>query len=230
MVWSNKIALLEIDLYGYLEEHWKKWQEKIALIESNPCKYCSSKKKNLQIALVTGETRKDYNDVNKRLENCQVLFGFQECEGMLNILRKLEYVNEQNIPMLKTRIARELGGGDENIYLVELIVENIMNNLEPAEIVSLVSIFVGHGRSRDEIDTDNIEVPETLKDAIEQCKGIVQRIATLEKENGVTTEFEPNFLNIKVLYEWGMQREFIEVCEYTQLAEGSIVRSIQRVE
>ena len=46
----------------------------------------------------------------------------------------------------------------------------------------------------------------------------------------MATEFEPNYLNLKVLYEWGMQREFIEVCEYTLLAEGSIVRSIQRVE
>ena len=117
--------------------------------------------------------------------------------------------------MLKTRIARELGGGEENIYLVELIVENIMNNLEPAEIVALVSIFVGHGRSRDEVDTDNLEVPETLLDAINSCKEIIRKIGELEKENGVVTEFEPNYLNIKVLYEWGMQREFIEVCEYT---------------
>jgi len=102
-----------------------------------------------------------------------VLFGFSECEGMLNILRKLDYVNEQNIPMLKTRIARELGGGDENIYLVELIVENTLNNLESAEIVALISIFVGHGRSKDEVNTDNLEIPETLKDAIEKCKEII---------------------------------------------------------
>ena len=75
--------------------------------------------------------------------------------------------------MLKTRIARELGGGDENIYLVELIVENTLNNLEPAEIVALISIFVGHGRSRDEVNTDNLEIPETLKDAIKKCKEII---------------------------------------------------------
>ena len=218
------------DLYGYLEEKWKKFTQNVEIVQNNPCKYCQSKKKNLEVAVLTGETRQNFNDVNKRLESCQVLFGFSECEGMLNILRKLEYVNEQNIPMLKTRIARELGGGEENIYLVELIVENILNNLEPAEIVALVSIFVGHGRSRDEVDTDNLEIPETLGAAILEVKKIIEKIGALEKQFEVTTEFEANYLNIKVLYEWGMQREFIEVCEYTQLAEGSIVRSIQRVE
>jgi superfamily II RNA helicase len=145
---------------------------------------------------------------------------------MLGILKTLEYVNEQNIPMLKTRIARELGGGAENIFLVELIVENILDPLEPAEIVALVSVFVGTGRSKNEPDIDMMEIPETLRTSIHQVKEIFKKIKDLETTAEIDTEFEPNYLLIKALYEWGMGREFIEICEYTEVLEGAIVRSI----
>jgi antiviral helicase SKI2 len=113
---------------------------------------------------------------------------------------------------------------------VELIVENIMDPLEPAEIVSLVSVFVGHGRSKNEPEIENMDIPETLRTAVMQVKEIFTKIKGMETEAGIDTEFEPNFLIIKPLYEWAIGRNFIEICEYTEVLEGAIVRSIQRVE
>lgn len=42
--------------------------------------------------------------------------------------------------MIKARIARELGEGE--IYLCELIVDNIFSDLKPAEIAAILSGFV----------------------------------------------------------------------------------------
>lgn len=188
------------------------------------------KNKNLKIVYNTGETRDEYNFVSKKIANCEKIFGQEDLEQMLDILKKLNYINSQGLPEIKTRVARELGGGAENIYLCELIHENIMEPLEPAEIVALISVFVGHGRSKNEPNIDYMDIPETLKEAVSQVKEIFDKIKKMETEASIDTEFEPNFLIIKPLYEWALGREFIEICEYTEVLEGAIVRSIQRVE
>lgn len=230
LVWSNKIKHLELDFYGKMEEDYKKINDLNEILNNNPSKYSSEKRKHIQIVNKSGATRDEYEGIRQKLANCEVLFGFQECEQMLEILKKLDYINEQNIPLLKTRIARELGGGEENIYLVELIVENILDPLDPAEIVALVSIFVAHGRSKNEPNVETMEIPDTLREAILQVQDIYKKINDMEKAANIATEFELNLLIVKAVYEWGMGREFIEICEHTEVLEGAVVRSIQRVE
>ena len=177
-----------------------------------------------------GKVQQDYSEVQSKIKNCQVIFGFDECQLMLDILKEFNYINENNIPQLKTRVARELGGGAENIYITEVIVENVMEALEPAEIVALVSIFVAHGRSKDEVNPEEMEIPETLKTAVLAVKDIYKKIGEAEQGKGLEATEEPNFLVIKPVYEWAMGRDFVEICEYTDIMAGAIVRSIQRIE
>lgn len=94
----------------------------------------------------THEQMSQISDIKNRLKTTSIVFGFDDCEKMLEILRNLNFINENNLPQLKTRVARELGGGDENLYLTELIMDNILDKLEPEEIVPVVSVFVAHAR------------------------------------------------------------------------------------
>lgn len=178
----------------------------------------------------TGNIQEDLNEAETRIKKCEVIFGFEDCQNMIEVLREFKYINDNNIPQLKTRVARELGGGSENIYISEMIMENILEPLDPPEIVALVSIFVAHGRSRDEIDLENMHIPENLRTAIDQVKEIYEKIKESEEEKKLSVGEEPNFLMIKPLYEWAKGCDFIEVCEHTEVLEGAIVRSIQRVE
>lgn len=67
-------------------------------------------------------------------------------EGRVEVLRKFKYIDESNQPLIKASIARELG--DQQIYLCELIVENIIGDLKPEEIAALLSGFVCQYKSR----------------------------------------------------------------------------------
>jgi hypothetical protein len=62
-------------------------------LEANPCKYCPQKRKNMKIVNQTGETRAEYNFVNKKIKNCEQIFGQADLEQMLDILKKLNYIN-----------------------------------------------------------------------------------------------------------------------------------------
>ena len=149
---------------------------------------------------------------------------------MLEILENLGFINESRLPQLKTRIARELGGGGENLYLTELIMDNVLDTLEVEEIVPLVSIFVAHGRAKDEIDFYTLGLPDSLTGAIQKCVNIFDKIKKLEAEREIETEEELNFLMVKPIYEWAKGRDFVEIMEHTDVLEGAIVRTIQRVE
>lgn len=67
-------------------------------------------------------------------------------EGRLRVLKELNYIDENNLPLLKARVARELG----DIYICELLINNIMNNLEPAEIAGLLAGFVNQFKSKED--------------------------------------------------------------------------------
>lgn len=62
-------------------------------------------------------------------------------DNKLNVLKILGYVDLAGLPLIKARIARELM--DQNsIYICEILVDNIMETLKPAEIAALMAAFV----------------------------------------------------------------------------------------
>jgi len=56
------------------------------------------------------------------------------------ILEKLEYIDKDKVPLIKARIARELS--DNEIYLCEVLMENVLDNLESNEIAALLSVIL----------------------------------------------------------------------------------------
>lgn len=56
----------------------------------------------------------------------------------MQILEKLEYIDKDKVPLIKARIARELS--DNEIYLCEVLMENVLDNLESNEIAALLSV------------------------------------------------------------------------------------------
>lgn len=197
---------------------------------SNKCNSCHLKSEHINFVYGITEKQKEYTKVEAEIKKSEVLFGFHECEAMLNILRELGYINENNLPQLKTRVARELGGGGENLFITELIMDNVLDPLKDEEIAPLVSIFVAQGKSKDEVNIEELGVPETLVDALNKSKAIFDKIKAMEVTNEIETEESLNFQMVKPIYEWAKGRDFVEIMAHTEVLEGALVRTIQRVE
>ena len=67
-------------------------------------------------------------------------------------------------------------------------------------------------------------------DALRQCEDIFHLIKNAEDKQGIKNDTEPNFLLVKPLYEWAKGNDFVDITVYTDVLEGAIVRTIQRVE
>ena len=59
---------------------------------------------------------------------------------VLQVLRKLRYVDNNNAVQLKGRVACEIS--NHELIITELVFENAFTNLHPTEIVALLSCFV----------------------------------------------------------------------------------------
>jgi len=117
--------------------------------------------------------------------------------------------------------------------LTELILENVLAEFEPEEIVALLSAFVFQEKT---------DVVPTLTPALERGRDEIVRIS--EKVNHYQIQHQvilsstdsndfvsrPRFGLVEVVYEWARGMSFNRITDLTDVLEGTIVRVITRLD
>ena len=160
----------------------------------------------------------------------------EDYEGRFAILKLLNYIDQNNIPLIKARVAKEIGG---DIYLCEALMENVMGELEPEDLAAILSGFVNQFKQKKNstYKLEDEDFPDSLRNALDETLHLARKIARLEQNYMLETEDTEkivtnklNFSLVKVVHEWALQRDFLEICKLTEAQEGSIVKTIQRLE
>ena len=119
------------------------------------------------------------------------------------------------------------------MVLTELILENVLAEFEPEEIVALLSAFVFHEK------TENVP---TLTPRLEKGKQAIIKIShrvndyqilhqvILPSEDSNDFASEPRFSLVEVVYEWARGMSFNRITDLTDVMEGTIVRVITRLD
>jgi len=149
------------------------------------------------------------------------------------VLQRLGYIDEHETVAVKGRVACEVNTCDE-LIVTEMVFEGILNDLTPEECVAVLSALVYQGRRGDE-ELDS-ELPEKLVICCEQMKAIAVNLGQLQKERGLNVdpgEYRDGALQfglVHVVYEWALGVPFKNICDLTDVQEGSIVRTIVRLD
>lgn len=86
----------------------------------------------------------------------QNLSLYPEYQYKLEILKRLNYIDDQHAVTLKGRVACEMGSNE--LMITELVLCNTFTDLDPAEIAALLSSLVFQGKSTTELNlTDNLK-------------------------------------------------------------------------
>ncbi|KAH8381825.1 hypothetical protein KR009_000456 [Drosophila setifemur] len=143
----------------------------------------------------------------------------------LQVLRALKYIDELEEVTLKGKVACEMGQNE--LLITELILCNMFNDLEPAEIAALLSGLVFQAKIQGEP-----VIPESLKKCVEAFEQINDTILAEEQRFQTTIEAENhlNFGLLEVVYEWAKNKPFAEIMKLTEVQEGIIVRCIQQLD
>ncbi|KAL7316699.1 Antiviral helicase ski2 [Mucor circinelloides] len=147
----------------------------------------------------------------------------------IEVLRQLNYIDDQGTVQLKGRVACEINSADE-LLLTELVLDNVFADFEPAEVVAILSCFVFQERNASE---------PRLTPKLTKGKEIVltyaRKIAQLQVDCGLAISVEDYANNLKfglveVVYEWARGLPFKHITDLTDVLEGSIVRCISRLD
>ncbi|OZJ02181.1 hypothetical protein BZG36_04323 [Bifiguratus adelaidae] len=150
-------------------------------------------------------------------------------EQRVEVLKLMNFIDENGTVQLKGRVACEINSADE-LLLTELILNNTLADFEPAEIVALLSCFIFQEKNASE---------PNLTPKLEKGKEIIlenaTHIADIQRACGLPLSKEDyvfgfKFGLVEVVYEWARGMPFKQITDLTDVLEGSIVRTIVRLD
>lgn len=115
----------------------------------------------------------------------------------------------------------------DELVLVELVHEGALSNLDVPELAAILSTFVAKGKlpQGGQRLTPALAAAKELLVATTHRLGAMQEVAPDDHERAVL-----NFAMVEVAYHWAAGMPFVDICGYTPLLEGDIVRGISRLE
>ena len=172
---------------------------------------------------------KELEEAKNELKKAKSLLQMQDLKCMKRVLRRLGYCTTSDVIEVKGRIACELSSADE-LLLTEMMFNGLFNDLAPEQVASILSCFVCDERSN--------EMPKLtgeLSGPLRTMQDMAKRIATVSKEAKIEIDeelyvqkFKPFMMDI--VFEWCKGASFLQICKMTDIFEGSIIRSMRRLE
>lgn len=154
----------------------------------------------------------------------------------IEVLKRQRLIDDRNFVLLKGKVALEISMSE--LLITELIIENVFSQMNPCEIVSLLSAIVYQQKSNQ--NDENSFTTSFNNAALDQGRDrmiqIAQQLNNIQKECQLQIGSEDDYLEqlnfglVTVVYEWSKGVSFVKIASLTETQEGIIVRTIQRLD
>ena len=169
-------------------------------------------------------------EANLELHNALVLR--EELKSMKRVLRRLEFVDKDDVVLEKGKMGCEVSSCDE-ILLTEMVFQNVFEGLTGEQVIALCSCLILDEKSDD--STMPNDQPDLVK-AFEKTRTIAQELADVMCECKVPNfdakdyleKLKPQLMNVVLM--WLEGKSFVDIMKATELFEGSVVRVLRRLE
>ena len=154
----------------------------------------------------------------------------QQLKAMTNVLKKLGCISETGVVLTKGRATCEIDTADE-LVTTELLFAGGFQSLNKHQCVALASVLIQSDETK-----EVVKLKEELSRPLLMLQDTAKHIAELSiacKVEGIqveeyTAKFKPNLMD--VVYAWSKGSTFAEICQMTEVYEGSIIRHIRRLD
>jgi ATP-dependent RNA helicase DOB1 len=156
----------------------------------------------------------------------------EDLRRMKRVLRRQGYISTEGVLGTKGRFSCELSTGDE-LVLTDMVFDGVFNDLSVEQTVALLSCFVHKEGSKD--DSDKVKVRADMEGPYQKLQAAARAIARVSidakmnmSEEEYVKSFNPGLVD--ATYAWAAGSKFVDICKLTDIFEGSIIRSIRRLE
>ena len=160
----------------------------------------------------------------------QALVMKDDLKRMKRVLKRLGFIDAENVLQLKGRVACEINTVDE-LVTTEMIFNGVFNDLRPEQVVALLGCmcFEEKKKEGEQKVREDMEAPfGKLKETARAVGKVVQECKIALDPEEYAEGFNPDM--IEVLYAWTLGAKFAEVIKLTDIFEGTIIRIIRRLD
>ncbi|KAL5593976.1 uncharacterized protein BROUX77_007323 [Berkeleyomyces rouxiae] len=169
-------------------------------------------------------------DQKKAIAKANTIGQLDELKARMRVLRRLDFINENEVVQLKGRVACEISSTEgHELLLAELLFDRFFNELTPELCASVLSIFVFD----EKVTADPLKEPldKPFREAVIKAR----MIAKVSQESKLDIDVEAYVGKLKwqlmdTVYLWCQGAQFIDICKLTDAYEGSLIRHFRRLE
>ncbi len=206
-----------------VEEYANKTKEIRNLMQKYNCENCRGYKKHIKNLEIISRYEKRYKDLCKNIETQKDIY-WNKFLAHKEILEEFGYISN-NIPLGKGIICSMIRAENE-LFLSEIIIKGILDDLQPYELASVVCALV-----TEDIRSDvypNQPVSKNTRKALNRIKEIRKRIAVVQRERDINTPMYINSYYSPLIEQWIMETPWEDIAKQVDLSEGDIVRVFRR--
>jgi ATP-dependent RNA helicase HelY len=150
----------------------------------------------------------------------------RDFDRVLRILDNWGYVDGWSLTEAGEVLARTFHECD--LLIVECLRQGLLDDLEPAQLAGLVSVFVYEHRSPDPPAPPWFPSP-TVRRKWQRIAAVSSELHGVEDEAGLALHRSPDPSFVAVAYAWAAGEGFAEVVEAEELSGGDFVRNIKQL-
>lgn len=212
-----------------LVETYRKWTKLLEKMSQNQCNGCIKLAEHLKLAKEIKAHKEEVCSLQYQMSD-EALQQMPDFQGRIDVLKEIGCIDEDLVVQMKGRVACEMNSGEE-LICTECLFENQLDELEPEEVVALMSAFVFQQKNASEPS-----LTPRLSDAKNRLYKTAIRLGELQAQFNLPISPEEyaqenlKFGLVEVVYEWAKGTPFADICELTDVPEGLIVRTIVRLD
>jgi superfamily II RNA helicase len=156
----------------------------------------------------------------------------EKLESMKRVVRRKDFLNEQEVVIQKGRVASHIFGVDE-LLITEILLQGLLVEISARQLPVLFSVFVNESKPNEKTQNPKIE-DEIIMKVFDQIRDLSKELATASKESGLDVNVEQAQLGLnpslmRTVSLWVEGKSFADVCMQSDEYEGNIIRSIKRL-
>lgn len=157
------------------------------------------------------ELVKKIKETKKKITEAMSIIQMDELKCRKRVLRRFQFINEDEVVQLKARVACEISSGDE-LMLSELLFNGFFNNLTPEQCAAALSVFVFEENAKDTPAITNEELAKPLRDIQAQAR-IIAKVSQESKLPVNEDEYVKSFRweLMEVMFEWAKGKSFADI-------------------
>eukprot|EP00850_Spirogloea_muscicola_P021605 SM000255S08784 [mRNA] locus=s255:18675:24924:- [translate_table: standard] len=212
---------------------YRKAVRRLETVESTLASHPLAKEDDLDERLEAFTTKEEISqqikNLTREVKDTYHLILKDELKSRRRVLRRLGYVNLEEVVQLKGRVACELTTADE-LTMTELIFGGVFQDLPPESAAALASCFVWQEK------VANAPRPrEELEQPLRQLRDVARRVGKVQEECKMVLDVEEYVAGFRqdimeIVYQWCRGAKFADILRLSDIFEGSLIRALRRLE